>query len=109
MEHGWRGVYCLIGPRDTIRGTSSRHEAAERGAMLAEFKDQEYMFGRLWFTEDGKLRALLVYTYNKPDAFADCRLRSQLLGPPLDFTRDDEQLKEAVLARNGELVVDAAI
>lgn len=94
------GKYCLVGSRDSVRGSANRHEAQRNGALLAEFDDQEYMFGRQWFTEDGKLRALLVYTYSMPDFFADCRLGTQLLAPPLDFTQPDDELRSAVMARH---------
>lgn len=107
-----READCMIGTRDIIRTSLDGYKARELGgALLVEFAADpfsEYMYGRLWFTEDGKLRALLVYS-NLLGSFADCRVGSQLLAPPLDFTDDDATLKSAVIVRNGWDVVSPAL
>lgn len=114
----YNGEYCLVGSRDSVRGSANRHEAQRKGAMFAEFDGQEYMFGRQWFTEDGKLRALLVYTYNMPEFFADCRLGTQLLAPPLNFSQpddggvcddNDDELRNAVIFHHPIAVMQPAL
>ena len=48
--------------------TYSGKNQEKRGAGFS-FQDQEYLFGRLWMTPEGKCKAFCFYTYHSPETF----------------------------------------
>jgi hypothetical protein len=67
------------------------------------FAQQEYLFGRVWFTPEGKCKAFCCYTYASPSFFCQMRLVDQPICPsvpPLVPSDGDEQERNLLLQDN---------